>query len=113
MVKTLNAKNIVEIGTYTGLSALAFKEGCKDVFLTKYDIIKWDELNVSSHLENKDFNKSFKNLIGDLSEDNFFENNLDILNNADIIFMDAPKDNLFEYKMAKQFKKLKNKNKKS
>ena len=61
---------------------------------------------------NKDFDDSLKQVIGDLSDDQFFESNLGILNNADLIFMDAPKDNVFEYKMAKQFKKLKNKNKK-
>ena len=112
IVETMNAKKIVEIGTYTGMGTLSLKEGFKDVFVTTYDIFKWDELNVPSHLESKDFDGSLMQVIGDLSDDQFFESNLEILNGADLIFMDAPKDNVFEYVMAKQFKKLKNKKKK-
>ena len=112
IVETSNAKKIVEIGTYTGMGTLSLKEGFKDVFVTTYDIIKWDELPVPSHFESKDFSESINQVIGDLSDDKFFESNLEILNDADLIFMDAPKDNIFEYKMAQNFKKLKNKNKK-
>ena len=112
IAKTINAKNIVEIGTYTGMGSLALKYGFNDVMVTTYDIIKWNELPLPSHFKSTDFDESLKQVIGDLSDDNFFQNNLDILNKADLIFMDAPKDDSFEYKMAKQFKKLKNKSKK-
>ncbi len=112
LAKTINAKNIVEIGTYTGMGSLALKDGLKDASVTTYDIIKWDELTSPTHFKNSDFNKSLKQIIGDLSDDEFFQSNFDILNKADLIFMDAPKDNSFEYKMAQQFKKLKNKRKK-
>ncbi len=112
IVETFDAKKIVEIGTFTGMGTLSLKEGFKDVVITTYDIIKWDQLNFTSHFESKDFDESLNQVIGDLSDDKFFESNLEILNDADLIFMDAPKDNIFEYKMAKQFKKLKNKNKK-
>ena len=109
LVKTVNAKKIVEIGTFTGMGTLALKEGSKDVLVTTYDIIKWDKLALPSHFKSSDFEKSLNQIIGDLSKDDFFEENLEILNDADLIFMDAPKDNRFEYKMAKQFQKLKNK----
>ena len=112
IAKTINAKNIFEIGTYTGMGTLALKSGLNDVSVTTYDIIKWDKLNLPSHFKSKDFDESLKQVIGDLSDDNFFQKNFDILNEADLIFMDAPKDDSFEYKMAKQFKKLKNKSKK-
>tara|TARA_Y100000589_G_scaffold275175_1_gene269189 strand:+ start:110 stop:922 length:813 start_codon:yes stop_codon:yes gene_type:complete len=112
IVETVNAKEIVEIGTFTGMGSLSLKEGFKDVSVTTYDIIKWDKLDFPSHFDHKDFNESLKQIIGDLSDDKFFERNLDILNDADLIFMDAPKDNVFEYKMVKQLKKLNKKNKK-
>ena len=111
LAKTINAKNIVEIGTFTGMGTLALKYGLNDVLVTTYDILKWNELPLPSHFNSSDFDESLNQIIGDLSDDNFFDNNLDILNNADLIFMDAPKDDSFEYKMAKQFKKLKNKGK--
>ena len=102
LLKPLMQK-IVEIGTYTGMGTLSLKEGFKDVFVTTYDIIKWDELPVPSHFESKDFSESINQVIRDLS-DKFFESNLEILNDADLIFMDDPKDNIFEYKMAQNFK---------
>ena len=58
IVETSNAKKIVEIGTYTGMGTLSLKEGLKDVFVTTYDIIKWDELPFPSHFESKDFSES-------------------------------------------------------
>tara|TARA_A100000164_G_scaffold373519_1_gene404860 strand:- start:863 stop:1621 length:759 start_codon:yes stop_codon:yes gene_type:complete len=112
LVKTINAKKIVEIGTFTGMGALSLKEGSNDVLVTTYDIIKWNNIIFPSHFKSSDFDESLKQIIGDLSQDYFFDKNLNILNEADLIFMDAPKDNIFEYKMAKQFQKLKNKNKK-
>ncbi len=108
----MNAKKIVEIGTWTGLGSLALKEGMNDVLVTTFDIIEWNKLPLPSHFERSDFGESLIQVIGDLSDENVFEENFDVLNEADLIFMDAPKDDEFEYKMAKQFKKLNNKDKK-
>ena len=41
-----------------------------------------------------------------MSDDRIFEEYKSILNSAEIIFMDAPKDGIFEYKMLKQLAKL-------
>lgn len=105
-VKISNSKKIVEIGTYTGLGTLALIEGIDNVSITTYDIFKWDELNMPSHFNQNDFQGSIKQIVGDLSDDDFFYKNLDILNEADLIFLDAPKDNKFEYEIAKKFQKL-------
>jgi len=48
-------------------------------------------------------------VIGDLARDDVFSDNLQLLNEADLIFMDAPKDDVFEYKMASNFQKLEKK----
>ena len=78
LVETLNAKKIVEIGTFTGMGTLALKEGFGDVFVTTYDIIKWDKVyshfGLPSHLDKMDFNESLIQVIGDLSDYKFFEN---------------------------------------
>jgi predicted O-methyltransferase YrrM len=113
IVNVTNANKVVEIGTYTGLGTLSIKEGFKKTGNIKtFDIIEWDKLNIASHLDKSDFNdSSIKQLIGDLSDNNFFNKNIDVLNEAEIIFMDAPKDDKFEYKMINQFLKLEKKKK--
>ena len=112
IAKTISAKNIVEIGTFTGLGSLALKEGISNSKVTTFDIIRWDKLSFPSHFEITDFDDSLKQVIGDLSKDEIFEKNINVLNEADLIFMDAPKDDVFEYAMAKQFQKLNPKEKK-
>ena len=90
------------------MGSLALKQGFEDVFLTTYDIIRWDKVsshyNFPSHFDRNDFNESLIQVIGDLSDYEFFEKNLDILNNADLIFMDGPKDSKFEYKWKETLK---------
>jgi len=107
LVKVINAKEIVEIGTFTGLGSLSLQEGNPQVNITTYDIIPWDKLHLPSHFVKTDFkNKNIRQIIGDLSQDNFFKSNKDILDKADLIFLDAPKDDVFEYIMAKNLTKL-------
>ena len=108
IVKVTNAKEVVEIGTYTGLGTLCIKEGLNPLGkITTYDLISWDKLGIESHFTDDDFKDgSIKQILGDLSENNFFEENIETLNRSDIIFMDAPKDDNFEYKMLKKFLKL-------
>ena len=108
IVNVANAKEVVEIGTYTGLGTLSIKEGFNSHGkITTYDLIGWNKLGFESHFTDEDFKDgSIKQILGDLSENNFFDKNIETLNKSDIIFMDAPKDDNFEYKMLKQFLKL-------
>ena len=108
IAKLSKSKNIVEIGTYTGLGSLALKYN-NDVKVTTFDIVPWNKIDRQSNLTVGDFNHNLKQIIGDLSNDLFFNDNINILNQADIIFMDAPKDDKFEYSMAEKFKILDNK----
>lgn len=114
IVNITNSTKVVEIGTYSGLGTLSIKAGFqKSGIIKTFDIIEWDKLNVESHFVKNDFiDGSIEQLIGDLSDKNFFNNNMDILNDAEIIFMDAPKDDRFEYKMINQLTKLSKKNNK-
>jgi len=106
LVQTSKAKKVVEIGTFTGMGTLALKAGLPEVSVVTFDIIEWNKLGVPSHFNVSDFDEKLQQVIGDLSEDSVFEEYLDILNEADIIFMDAPKDDKFEYAMAEKFSRL-------
>jgi predicted O-methyltransferase YrrM len=109
LIEVTQAKNVVEIGTSTGLGTLACAEVNSDVQVTTFDIVEWDKLHLPTHLSQEHFkNGRIKQIIGDLSLDDVFIKNKSILDEADIIFMDAPKDNIFEYKMIKNLMQLKN-----
>jgi hypothetical protein len=110
-VQIMQANTIVEVGTYTGMGCLALCSGLRgDGKVYTYDVIEWDKLGVPSHLTDADFKDGrIEQVIGDLSIDEVFEHNVDVLNKADLIFMDAPKDGVFEYKMLDKLSALEKK----
>ena len=107
IVKCLNPKLIVEIGTYTGMGTFALSQNLSGEIVT-FDII--DYKNFETHLSDQFLEKNkFKQHLSDLSEKNEYEKYYQLLNNADIIFIDAPKDGKFEYKLLSNMTNLKNK----
>jgi hypothetical protein len=111
IINVTGASQIVEIGTYTGMGTLAMRDGLAgNGVVTTFDIVAWDKLGVPSHFTADDFTDGrVRQVIGNLAADDVFEQYADLLNGADIIFLDAPKDDVFEYKMVSQFQKLKKK----
>jgi len=106
LTKVLNPKQIIEVGTYTGMGSRALMEGQVTGSLCTFDVVPWDSLN--SHLHQQDFETGkVVQKISDLSNEAQFIQNLDLLNDADIIFVDAPKDGLFEYQFLPLLKRLK------
>lgn len=106
ITKTLNPGVVVEIGTYTGMGTLAISQGMKTGLLHTFDIFPWDSM--VSHLDKKllDGTRITQHL-SDLSLDDQFKKYKVILDQADIIFLDAPKDGVFEYKILELFQSLK------
>jgi predicted O-methyltransferase YrrM len=104
VVDFLKPSIVVEIGTFTGLGALSIVEGNFQGNVHTFDLIPWNQL--PTHLEEVDFEYAVTQHIEDLSDDEVFEEYIDLLNGADIIFMDAPKDGVFEPKMIENFKSL-------
>jgi predicted O-methyltransferase YrrM len=97
MVKILQPELVVEVGTYTGLSALAMLTTLpQHGRLVTYDLIPWNQINESA-LRPSDFaDGRLEQRIGDLAEPSFFERNRDVLSSATLFFVDGPKDGHFE-----------------
>jgi predicted O-methyltransferase YrrM len=97
LVDVLRPKVIVEIGTYTGLSALAMRErmpaGSK---LVTFDILPWDRIP-HSHLMASDLaDGRLQQVIADLADPVVFRSHLPLLGQAELIFVDGPKNVTFE-----------------
>ena len=105
IIKIINPTKAIEIGTYTGMGTLAIAQGLGSGCLHTFDIFPWDSM--SSHLDGAlvDGHRVIQH-VTDLSLDGEFERNKDLFNQADFIFLDAPKDGIFEYKMLDLFQTL-------
>jgi hypothetical protein len=100
LLKTLVAdrkpKIVVEIGTFEGLSSLcmleALPEGSR---IITYDLIPWDRFP-HTVLRKEDFKRGLEQRLGDLSSPQFFASQRDVLLEADMFYMDGPKNLRFE-----------------
>lgn len=101
VVKTLEPKTIIEIGTYKGMSSRAMLDaGSEGIKVHTFDIVEWHKFD--SHLNVEDFETGrLVQHICDLSNDLVFEKYIDIFNDAELIFLDGPKDGKFEYELLK------------
>jgi len=97
VVRCLKPAQVMEVGTFTGLSALAIlSELPLGSSLTTYDIVPWREIPDSA-LHADDFAKGhLEQRIGDLADRDFYAKNLDALLGSQLIFVDGPKDGIFE-----------------
>lgn len=99
-IKALNPKTVIEIGTATGLSALCLKqEMSKDSKIYTYDIFSWKD-DPSTHLTNDDFlDNRLIQYVEDLSNIETFNKHKTLLENSDLIFIDATHDGQLEKKL--------------
>lgn len=117
VVSLLEPLRIVEIGTNTGLSALAmYPRMLQNARLWTFDIVPWNQLcngvpvaqrlgrEHGSFLCDSDFyDGRLCQVIGDPGCEATFRKHCEIFRNADFIFVDGPKDGLFEERLLRNF----------
>ena len=97
LVQELDARNVVEIGTFTGLSSLAMLSHLSPgAQLTTFDIVPWDKIR-GTFLRTADFAAgNLKQVICDLKDPANCRLHVSLLQRADLLFIDGPKDGSFE-----------------
>lgn len=109
IAKVTEAKLIIEIGTFHGTGALAFKSGLapgRGGKVITFDIIPWDLFD-ETLLEQSDFGEELVQIVGDLQDPIFFARNKEFFERADLIFMDAAKDGIMEQVFLNYFRSCK------
>ena len=98
LVRVLQPKVAVEIGTAEGLSALAMKKYMSGKVVT-FDIVPWDQIG-DTILTREDFQDGrLEQRLGDLGDRAIFEKHRELMESAEFLFVDGPKDNNFEWKL--------------
>ena len=97
LAQVWNAKSIAEIGTSTGVSALTFARTGGVERVVTFDIHGWTYFPGTA-LRQEDFDGVVEQRLADLADPTKFLSNLDVLADADLIFIDGPKDGIFEPK---------------
>jgi predicted O-methyltransferase YrrM len=97
LARAWDAHRIVEVGTFLGGSALALLDVPSVERLVTYDLVPWNELP-KTMFRADDFGSRLEQRIRDLGDPRVFAEEVDELAQADMIFVDAPKDGEFEAK---------------
>lgn len=99
LFRCLHPKNLVDVGTAQGLSARAMLD-CTD-FDSKtvtFDVIPYDDKEAFpiTYVTQEDFDGRLTQYLEDLANPSVFMKYLPVLNQADFIMLDGPKDGQFE-----------------
>lgn len=99
-------QNIVEVGTFTGMSARVFLDySSSSSQIITFDLDPWD--CYPTYLTSNDFkSKRIVQFLEDLSSEEVFNNHKEFFLEADLIFLDAPKDGKFEKNLLIKFSEL-------
>jgi predicted O-methyltransferase YrrM len=97
LVMSIAPRVVIEVGTFTGLSALAIRQTLPvNARLTTFDIVPWHRFPATC-LRPDDFEDGrLVQEIADLGDANAFGRYAALLRSADVIFVDGPKDGRFE-----------------
>ena len=97
LVKLFKPRLMVDIGTFTGLSARVMGEySNEDTDVITYDVVPYNQIEntvLSPEICKK---HGIQQKIEDLADPYSFHDNADLLASADLIMCDGPKDNKFE-----------------
>ncbi|MGB8853934.1 MAG: hypothetical protein WCC69_10255 [Pirellulales bacterium] len=103
LVRLLDEPLVVEVGTFTGLAtSVMHAEGA---VVHTFDILPWR--NFRSHLTQAMFDTGgVTQHLDDLAVPELFDRHYALLNSADLLFLDGPKDNYFEHALMTHLQKL-------
>ncbi len=101
LAEAWDAERVVEIGTFHGTSALALLTSSTVEHLVTFDLVGWDHFE-ETLLCPSDFDERLEQRLGDLSDPSVFAAQRDLLAHADMMFIDASKDGVFEPAFLKQ-----------
>ncbi len=93
LVEVADVDRAIEVGTYTGMGALALASAGAHV--QTYDLVPWDRFS-HTLLRQEDFDDRISQRIGNLADQDYFDSQLDDLLAAGLILVDGPKDGFFE-----------------
>jgi predicted O-methyltransferase YrrM len=107
LVKLLQPKRVLEIGTFRGLSALALKRFLPaDGKIDTFDIVPWESVS-DTFLRPDDFaDNRLRQQIGDLSDPAMFELHRSLIQETELLFVDGPKDGVFERKLLRRLETI-------
>jgi hypothetical protein len=95
LAEAVGARQIVEIGTWRGESAVAFLDAPGVERVDTFDIVPWSLVDGTA-LHDDDFGDRLVQHLGDLAVPRVFAEYEETLTNADLLFVDGPKDGGFE-----------------
>ena len=106
-VRSLQPKLIVEVGTFTGMSALSMLRALPECGrIVTYDVTPWSDL-LGALVCAKDFQDGrLEQRVEDLSDITVFARNAEVLRDADIIFIDGPHNVAFEEDLLAKLKTI-------
>jgi predicted O-methyltransferase YrrM len=104
LCKTLKVEKVVEVGTFTGMSALIWL--LNGVSLTSVDIVPWHEFEDSVLNEEFILQSDFSQRVLNISDSSSFNEMITEFASSSLIFLDGPKDGIFEQKVVPQIIEL-------
>jgi predicted O-methyltransferase YrrM len=97
LVETCRPETVIEIGTATGLSALAMRTVLPaESRLVTFDIVPWNKFPDTCLRAGYFEDGTLSQVIGDVSDPRVLRQHADLFQDADLIFADGPKDGRFE-----------------
>jgi predicted O-methyltransferase YrrM len=103
----LRPRTVIEVGTFTGLSALSLLEGLpEESRLITFDLIPWNDIPGTALREEDFMDGRLRQEIADLADPEAFRRHEELLSRADLLFVDGPKDRIFEPAFARRLDAL-------
>ncbi len=95
IIEAINCHSVTEIGTFRGASAYSILSNT-NASLKSFDIVQYSSFGDTLIQPHWVSSKRFTQYIADLSDQSLFDKYLSILIESPLIFLDAPKDGVFE-----------------